>query len=330
MEALVMNYRFFVLPIFLIATSNFTTDAGAQAKKILGYDPAITLLVEADLQVVSSPTGRKTVYVHGFGANKYEAVKVKDRFGSIRLPGDVVTFDFADARYGHVDKSKSSLGQWHDMRVLLYVLNKLYESGQQEVGINAHSRGAATVVNTVAALSDQTGKYANRFSEIGIDSARQIDLLAMLRRGHIVLECPMVSVTSVLKHKITKMVKGSSFEKLICQPKVCAFLVFLADQLMPLVVRRYRPWQEQAIKSAENWNNAAIATIIHFQQNDEIVGNEQSMAFYEKLRSSNGDKYTELHVGHDGAHSSSFASFAGPRNLFLQKHGAAYKLPSDQ
>lgn len=318
-----MNFSSLVFSVFLINNSIFTVEKGSQLTKRLGCDPEITFILEGDSKVSPSPTGRLTVYVHGFGANKYEAVKVKDRFGSVRLPGNVATFDFADAKYGDdINKSESSLGQWHDMRVLLCVLNKLHQSGQQEIGINAHSRGAATVVNTVAALTDQTGKYDSRLSEIGIDSARRANILAMLKRGHIVLECPMISVPSVLKHRL-------KFVSLDCQSKVCNFLVCLLNHCIPLVTKKYRPWQEQAIKSAENWNNAAIPTIVHFQENDEIVGNEQDMDFYHKLSSSNGHQYTEFHRGNDGAHSSSFASFAPARNLFLQKHGAAYKLPDN-
>ncbi len=335
-----------IILILLVAVGNVVATDGAgftrptsiaailghdQRIKLLGHDPRMALLGESDGEVVASPSGRRTIYLHGFGANRDAARRIKTVYGSQRLPGDIWTFDFADAVHdAAMDTAKSSLGQWSDMRVALYVLNHAYERGEREVGINAHSRGGATAVNMVAALVDRAGTYDARLSEIGIDLERKAALVEMLRRGHIVLECPLVDVRAVLKHNIATASRRSWWARLFGSNPSAASFAASADYAAPVVLKEYRPWQEQAIKSAENWGGAGIPTIVHFQQEDEVLGNARDVEFFTNLSASNGATHTHRHVGRDGGHNSSFRSFEVTRNRFLREHGAAYKLPDDE
>lgn len=296
-----------------------------EAVKILGYDPKITLLKETDPTIVCS--ARKTVYFHGFGASKGAVAELKTWCGSERLPGDIVTFNFPDAvTVRGLDTTKSSLGQWDDMKTALYVLKKMHESGEKSVGITAHSRGGAAAVNMVAALADKTDKYDVRLAEMGIDAAERREILRMLQNGHMVLECPLANVQSVVKHQIRESWIGATLKYWFgsfSESSISASAAS-ADLGASLVVKKYRPWGEQAIKSAEKWNGANIATLVHFQKEDEVLGNEHDAEFYAKLCASNGDR-TYQHVGANGGHNSSFRSFVSERNRFLKMHGAAYK-----
>ncbi|MCL5875410.1 MAG: hypothetical protein M1114_02990 [Candidatus Dependentiae bacterium] len=293
-----------------------------EAVTLLGYDPSITLLQETDPLVVNS--GRKTVYFHGFGGNKDAASLVRRFYGAERLPGDIITFDFADANNGNgMDTSKSSLGQWSDVKTALYVLKKLHDTGETEIGITAHSRGGATAVNVIAVLADTEGKHTTRLSELGIDQAKQTAMLAMVR--NIVLECPLVSLRSVIKHHI-EQTSASSLGKWftnIFSPSIRVSAVS-ADYAAPTILKQYRPWAEHAIESAALWNGANIPTMVHFQTKDEVLGNELDETFYEKLQASNGDTHTYFHKGDDGGHNSSFESFARERNLFLKLYSASH------
>lgn len=294
-----------------------------ETKQLLGYDPRITLLEETDKSVVKS--GRKTVYLHGFGASKRAAKLLKGCYGTQRLPGDIITFDFADANNNGMDLSQSSLGQWNDIKTALYVLKKLHDAGETEIGINAHSRGGATAINMVAVLTDTKGKYNTRLSELGIDDTTRTAILTMLQRGHIVLECPLVSVSKVIQHHI-KQTSTSLLGNWITNlfSSLSAGSAKSANYAAPLVLRKYRAWEEQAIDSVDTWNNANIPTIVHFQEYDEVLGNDMDMEFFTKLQRSNGYTHTYLHKGRDFGHNSSLESFDRERNLFLKLYGASY------
>lgn len=322
-----MKFKSKILTSLLVSNIIFISDrslhGAEEATRVLGYDPHISLIRETDETVIN--TGRKTVYFHGFGGNSSVAAGIKHLYGAERLPGDVVTFDFADAvTTAGMDTTKSSLGQWPDMKTALYVLKTLHDSGETAVGITAHSRGGATAVNTVAALVDETTKYDENLAEIGIDGAKRKAMLKMLQRGQIVLECPLVHVRSVIKHQVETSRAGSWLTRMFGD-SLSSSSASTADYCASAVVRKYRPWNEQAIESAEKWNNIRIPTIVHFQENDEVLGNRNDHEFYEKLSASNGVDHTERHVGADGGHNSSFASFYAARNAFLQARGASYK-----
>lgn len=310
--------------ISCVAT-RFTYDA-IQACRLLGYDPQITLLKESDQHVVRS--GRKTLYLHGFGGNKDTASVLKQYHGSERLPGDVVTFDFADANNGTMDTTKSSLGQWNDIKTALYVLNTLHESGETEIGITAHSRGGATAINMVAVLVDRTGQYDDRLAELGIDAVRRKALVSMLQNGHIVLECPLIDVRAVIQHHIEESSSAASLRSWFSSGASSSSLTYSSatalDYAAPVVLRKYRPWAEQAVKSVESWRDVRIPTILHFQEVDEVLGNARNSEFYAKLKAANGQDVTFIHQGNDGGHNSSFKSFAYARNRFLKEHGASY------
>lgn len=336
----------FLVFLLLATGSIFAADSvdiysKQEAKHLLAYDPCITLLKEGDPKVVT--LNRKTLYFHGFGANKNVASDIKNYYGSERLPGDVVTFDFVDANNGGMDTSGSSLGQWNDIKTALYVLKKLHDIDETEVGITAHSRGGATAINMVAALVDQTDKYDDRLRELGIDNEVRNNLVSMLQKGHIVLECPLVELRATIQHHIEESTKSASrsvsgdacFNSLSSSSAYLGLDSILSlfssssaasvDYAAPLVVKEYRPWQEQAIKSADAWHGAQIPTIVHFQEEDEVLGTKMNDELYEKLEASNGSDYTHVHKGKDGGHNSSFRSFAAARNLFFKKYGASYK-----
>lgn len=329
-----MNSKIFALFLLLKTVSIFSADYDAdEARAVLGYDPRITLIKESNPLVVTSK--RKTVYFHGFGGNKDAASIVKQYYGSERLAGDIITFDFADADNGSMDTSKSSLGQWNDIKTALYVLKKMHEAGEKEAGIDAHSRGGATAVNMVAVLVDQTGQYDARLSELGINQELRQALLRMLQKGHIVLECPLIDVRSVIQHSIEESSTSSSgssssswlWRWFASSPSTETTIYSSAasvDYMAPLILKKYRPWAEQAIRSAEVWHDVQIPTIVHFQEEDEVLGNARNNEFYEKLSRSNGGDCTSFHLGNDGGHNSSFRSFASERNAFLKKYGASY------
>lgn len=310
-------------------------DAG-EARSLLGYDPCITLTKEIDPTVVRST--RKTIFFHGLGGNKDTAFIIKDYYGSEQLAGDIVSFDFVDANNGDMDVSKSSLGQWNDIKTSLYVLKKLHDGGETEIGITGHSRGGATVVNMVAVLADQSGKYAADLATLGIDASLCATLLRMLQKGHIVLECPLIDVRTVIRHQIqrstTELNNKSWITRLLAvlsSPLTYSSFAssyssaLSVDYSLPLVLQEYRPWNHQAITSADLWNGVRIPTIMHFQEDDEVVGNARNNEFYERLKAANGADCTYFHQGSDGGHNSSFKSFAIARNSFLRKYGASYK-----
>lgn len=303
----------------------------ADAIEKLGYDPKITITRETDPTVIN--TGRKTICLHGFGDSRLGPIYAKREYGPARLAGDIITFNFADANTeSGMDTSKSSLGQWPDVEAALYVLNNMHEYGEKNIGINGHSRGGATAINMVAALADETGKYETKFAKLGIDADKKRTLLRMLQNGHIILECPLTDVRSVIRHQISKSTIGSSLTGLVGSWLASSSINASAssiDYCASAVVRKYRPWQEQAIKSAAQWQDAKIPTIVHFQKDrwrgDEILGNENDEKLMALLSVSNGKTHTEMHAGYDGGHNSSFASFNHERNQFLKKYGAAYK-----
>lgn len=334
-----MSLKILLLTTFItsaIFASEMPLYDSSDAIKKLGYDPKITLTRETDATVIN--TGRKTICLHGFGDNKSGPIRAKKDFGSAHLPGDIITFNFPDAATKKgIPTSKSSLGQWPDMQAALYVLTAMHNCGEKSIGINGHSRGGATAVNMIAALADQTNKYQEKFAALGIDTAKKTALLQMLQNGHVVLECPLTEVRAVIRHQVAQSSVGSSLSHWF-GPWLASGCIRASassvDYCASAVVRKYRPWQEQAIKSVAKWQNAKIPTIVHFQRDDtrgcgdEVLGNEHDTEFMTRLSASNGATHTRVHTGYDGGHNSSFASFAPARNAFLKDFGAAYK-PSE-
>lgn len=292
----------------------------------LGYDPEIILINESSPLVVN--TGRKTLFFHGFGSNKNAAEIIKLSYGAERLPGDIVSFNFADAATAlGVDTTKTSLGQWSDMKSALYVLKTLHDNGEKSLGIVARSRGGATVINVIAALNDKTHLYDNYLSKLGINEQKRESLITMLQRGNIILECPLICVRSTIRHRVGRSIWCLKLKNCLGSRlalNVIQVISVVLDYCAPILWwSDYRPWRDQAIKSAEKWNLVNIPTIVHFQDPDLTLGNELDTAFFCKLKISNGEA-TFIHIGSDGGHSSSYASFASMRNDFLKKYGASY------
>lgn len=265
------------------------------------HDLALEYIVEKEPKRCQN-NGRITLYFHGWGETKHGAHRIKRKSGS--LPGTVVTFNFADAGSIKNRLFQTNFGQIDDLLVAAWVLNHLKETHQlHAIDLYGYSRGGATVLNLLAVLHDAEGLYSQDLARIGIDDARRKELLVIIEKGSIVLDCPLSNVNDVLRYRYP-----------LSYP--------VLQQLMQLV-SRYKKDGLQALSSAELLGGCRLNILLHLQHNDSVVLNVNDCHLYKALWKAN-PATTYLVIGNDGGHYHNHRTLSPSVNAFKKLHGGSY------
>jgi hypothetical protein len=269
--------------------------------KLFRYNLSIEHIIDnAPEQVINH--NRPTLFLHGFGDTKHSA-KLLKAFCDV-LPGDIVTFQFRDHGVLIPKIRHSNLGQLPDVLSALYTLAWMKENIKpQAIDLFGYSRGGATVVNLIAVLNDKTDAYDEALATIGIDTPLRKELLTLIERGCITLNCPLtdmnVSVNSMFKN--------------------------IGNHLIGLLkgISSYDPNGLQALSSAQTFKGLHLKTLIHFQHHDTIVSNNNEALFYDRIATHNPQN-TYLVLGNDGGHLHTHGTLSNTIHQFRKMHGASY------
>lgn len=263
-----------------------------RTKLYLGYDPCIEYIPDA-----SNTTNTINVYLHGWKGNKRSNLRK-----SLCTPPAVI-FDFPDAkRDNKISLRHASFGQKADMLPTVFVLNAIIESGlAQQINLIGFSRGGATAINTIALLH-KPQRYKKDLATLHIDNSQCHEILQALKRGIIILDCPLKEVSYGIVQQVQKY--RSSFigpisddltkpdnmlnriKKYLLSGIDYVCYVVLEYMIFPLYTS-YAPWREQPIHTVDDWPSKSLTTIVRYDNCDQMVSNNGDISFYQKIHNKN-------------------------------------------
>ncbi len=233
-----------------------------------------------------------TLYLHGWGET---GKKNPLKWGLLdTIPGTVCSFDFTDAQifggiinlpsypkqlsdvfeklFPHIGGTfnkvatlltgitQSNFAQLPDVvRALaaLQVLSK--EENIKTINLFGRSRGGAVLINLLSVLHNKEGKHTELLKAIGISSKEQTHILALIQNGTHIISVPMIDPSSV----------------------------FPINHIAVGLVTHYNPWGLSIKKEVHQLEGLKLKTIIHYQKNDSIVGNQYDQWFYKAMSTIN-------------------------------------------
>ncbi len=276
--------------------------------QILGYDPHITAYQATDLAANDNAC---TIYVHGWGESQHAISYLKAN--TILLPGTVIGFNFKDAN-PHPTKmpklSQTNFCQTDDIASLIMTLKVLDDCNVPVFHLFGLSRGAGTIVTTISRLASYQ-RFKLFFKKLHITQEQATHILEKIKNGSIVLNCPLIDINESIKHKLA--------------PYHAAWLspVF-SYGVLPLITN-YSPMKDCPLKAAKRIKKLNIPTLVHFQKNDLIVGNNKEALFFAALHGT----HSYLVLGNDCAgHMHCGETLAPALHAFRKKYHGSY-LPQD-
>ena len=269
----------------------------------VGYNLRMTLHHDDRPEVVGTIP---SVAAHGWGSGPQGPIEYARLVGPHRIPGDVVTFEFKDCNNGYNPFfiMKSSLGQQEDVKALLTTLVAVWKCGFDGCNVFGQSRGAATVVNTLAMLNSLPSGWDSGFDDIknllgpeinniirGVGHYFNKGLLDMIKRGVVVLDTPMVSPQAGLNAHAHYVLRGVFFEKNLAD--------FINNYVLPVItIGNYNPEAAQALTSIKNMPKG-LKVLVSYQKDDPAVGNVHDHQFAQELIARLGANNVWIVLGND-------------------------------
>ncbi|MGE4168353.1 MAG: hypothetical protein AB7E68_02295 [Candidatus Babeliales bacterium] len=260
-------------------------------KKLFGYPLKISYIKDMQYKEAHHPT----LFFHGW-QNQQNSAKILKRYFKI-LPGDIITFNFPDAKTAFAPFWKSSFGQLPDVLPALYTLKHVvHELNLTAIDLFGISRGAATVVNLIALLHDDTlfKNHEKELAEIGITQQDRAHLLSVILNGSIVLDIPLRSM------------------------KDTAAPLSLVSK-----VTQYKLDGLDAFENAALLGNLPLKILVHFQHKDVVVSNNNEAAYLASLAKNNLHNVYVV-MGNDGGHAHTHEALSKTVHLFKCITGSAY------
>jgi hypothetical protein len=205
-----------------------------------------------------------TVYCHGWGESQ-SSIGRRRAWGL--LPGLIVGFNFYDGVEDDNDLSfcKSSFAQKYDCKALCAVLKLLDEASCPVIHLFGYSRGGGTICNTIRRLKNYE-KYRKFFKKLGISKNQANSILVRIRKGTIILDCPLVDTRVIIKYRF---------------PSVWGLINYIVVPLITL--GKHAPWKDQPIDAATFLKEFNV--LLHIQYRDRVVTNLCDVDFYKALQS---------------------------------------------
>lgn len=238
------------------------------------YDLGIRMIPGAKQK---APT---TICCHGYGHSN-AIIDVVHSFGVIQ--DHLVSFNFPDyecvaKRY---DPKKSSFGSIDEILPLLYIIKKcVIDAGLETINLYGFSAGGGAVVNTLAVLNQNA--YDEHLKAIGINADAKQKMIDAVQNGLIILDCPLKSIDEIM------VLRGKDPEFAILSER------YIKNNMRPI----------DAIQKLQGMN---LTILLHFQTQDEILGNRDDTLFADRLIAANKGK-TYVVYGKDGGHNVYHAS----------------------
>ncbi len=220
-----------------------------------------------------------TICCHGYGHNN----KIVDNVHSYKsISGTLIGFNFPDYNITlDSDHHKAAYGSIDEILPLLYILKCcIIDLNVPTINLYGFSAGGGAIINALATLNQTY--HDESLEKISIFKETKKQLLDVLEKGLIILDCPLKSIEEIiaLRGKIRELeILSDHYTKNNMNP---------IDVLNLLV-------------------GLNLNILLHFQNSDEILGNRDDMLFVERLKQANKGTTTVL-LGFDGGHNTYHAS----------------------
>lgn len=221
----------------------------------------------------SYPDAQVTICAHGYGHSN----KIADVMRSFQVFSDhIIGFNFPDYGItGQSNHAKSSFGSVQEILPLLYILKRcVVDLNISTINLYGFSAGGGAIINALAALN-QT-RFDTDLKKIGISSKDKKLIIAALKNGLIILNCPLKSMEEIMDFRG----KSREFE---------------------IVTANYAQNNMRPIDAIHALEGMALNILLHFQKPDEILSNRDDEIFIERLRATNKGQTTVV-IGAEGGH----------------------------
>lgn len=318
----------FSTTVLSIYCQQFQYDS-TEAKRLLGYDPDITIYQEDS----TNPTAYPTIFVHGWGDNHNGFYQWKEEEHSILGPSIFYNLPDHDLQTNLFAFFKSSFGQWSDIAPTLYVLKKCRDAGYKRIDLFGVSRGGATLINLLDVLHNKKYTSALRLigpslKSVGIDEQARLDILQMIQAGCITIDAPIKHTYFTIKHMVNSVriimanaltrsrdsssapqtghrwLSSAWFSHILSSKigsAIDVFGAFIINYIALPIITKYKPWREQPLKGASRLNGLKLKILLNYERNDNIVHNHGNQQLYNMLHSLNPDD-TYCVQSNDGGH----------------------------
>ncbi len=239
--------------------------------------PKNPFVYDLGVKIVKSKTRNDslTICCHGYGHNN-QIVDVVKSFNAIK--GNLVGFNFPDYNIkSDADHSKCSYGTINEILPLLFLL-KFYICEQKfsKVNLYGFSAGGGAIINALGILNKNL--YESELKNIGILEQQRKQILNVLQKGIIILDCPLKSVNEIIAFR------GESKELKALAAN------FNANKLNP-------------IDNIDLLSGLKLNIILNLQNPDDVLSNRDDALFTDKLKKTNKGK-TQLIFSSDIGHTS--------------------------
>ena len=220
-----------------------------------------------------------TICCHGYGHNN-TIVNILNSWNV--LEGALIGFNFPDYNITpEMDHTKCAYGTIHEILPLLYIIKcSAFDLKFSQINLYGFSAGAGAIINALAALNSTC--FDDDLRKIGIFPEHKKQLLVLISHGCIILDCPLKSIQEIID------TRGNTTELEILRSTYNRNHMNPIDNLCMLADLKLNIW-------------------LHFQYNDEILGNRDDMLFIECCKMSNKGN-THVVFGSDGGHTTFHAS----------------------
>jgi pimeloyl-ACP methyl ester carboxylesterase len=252
----------------------------------LKHNPQITLFEKKDRNLVNQ--SGPTLFVHGWGDSK-DSRKTHNRCTrNDILPGDVIAFNFPDASHWVANTipykmplSKSSFAGDPDIATLLCVLKTLHLADSLPAVLYAHSRGAGTTCKTIGILNSPTEDDEDNFlTQWKISETERADIISSFRVIYII--DPLTNFDIALHQQVrTKLMIVDWLLPSFIENRITPHI----KGLLPSITQYNPNTYKNAIDYIKQWNGIKIPVWLHFEKNDEVVGNEDNVECVQKFLS---------------------------------------------
>lgn len=278
------------------------------AKETVGYDLGMAVCANGYAGINDdSPIHHAAIYCYGAGQRKSEYAS---QLMELYMP--VILFKFPDdAGKGMMSRLQAlremNLGQYADVKTMLYVLNACADAGIEHLHLIGYSRGGAALVNAIGVLNSFDESYNEWFQKVHINFGTSKELLA--RISSVILHCPLVNTKFAIK-QTTQAFKGCVKSSITPQfvKRNEGVLSFYWRHTWPFslwqskedpacgdtiektvlpAVSNYNPEEKQPIESIQLWPHSSFYVWLVLQKNDTITPITSSRLLAEEIRKTN-------------------------------------------
>lgn len=255
----------------MTSLSDFATEIEETAAPLFSYRLNSHVLLSAGEELKDAIT----LTLHGSGGNQQQGRHLKE---SGYLQGPVLVFDFPDhdiPDWNTYDFVKSAFGTIHELLPVLFLLKQCLDRGLNKISLYGFSAGGGVLINVLAVLASD--RYPSELTRIGITQSDRVRILSALRRGLMILDCPLRSVEEIIDFR------GRSND-------------------MVILARKYQENNMVPIQRLDGLTGLDLNILLYFKTGDEVFANRDDQLYIDRLKTFNSGGKNTIVTGPSGKH----------------------------